>query len=190
MLKAASEFVTAWMPVIQAQPAMLDMAFEMLAFALRRFKMGRSLEEVIEQTKMKLQQAAAAAQAARPEGAGRAGQGAGGPAEGADRRAGAAAPGGVRGYCRQGPAGEEAKGERMTVFVYRSGRLVEKSKAPPFGGVFVYVRHQAVRHPGRQGNHVAFGLRAYEQANGVKQVGNDMASHTAELRRKVYGEPR
>lgn len=58
MLKASSEFVIAWMPVIQAQPAMLDMAFEMLAFALRRFKAGRSLEDVIEQTKAKLQQAA------------------------------------------------------------------------------------------------------------------------------------
>jgi hypothetical protein len=58
MLKASSEFVTAWMPVLQAQPAMLDMAFEMLAFALRHFKMGRSLEEVIEQTKLKLQNAA------------------------------------------------------------------------------------------------------------------------------------
>jgi hypothetical protein len=57
MLKAASEFVTAWFPIIQAQPAMLDMAFEMLAFALRRFKTGRSLEEVIEQTKLKLTQA-------------------------------------------------------------------------------------------------------------------------------------
>jgi hypothetical protein len=40
MLKASSEFVTAWMPVIQAQPAMLDLAFEMLSFALRRFKTG------------------------------------------------------------------------------------------------------------------------------------------------------
>lgn len=58
MLKAASEFVTAWFPIIAAQPALLDLAFEMLAFALRRFKTGRSLEEVIEQTKMKLQQAA------------------------------------------------------------------------------------------------------------------------------------
>jgi hypothetical protein len=58
MLKAASEFVTAWFPIIQAQPALMDMAFEMLAFALRRFKTGRSLEEVIEQSKLKLQQAA------------------------------------------------------------------------------------------------------------------------------------
>jgi hypothetical protein len=58
MMKGASEFVAAWVPVLEAQPAMLELAFEMLAFALRRFKMGRSLEEVLEQTKMKLQQAA------------------------------------------------------------------------------------------------------------------------------------
>lgn len=58
MLKGASEFVTAWLPAIQAQPALLDLSFEMLSVALRRFKPGRSLEEVLEQTKMKLQQAA------------------------------------------------------------------------------------------------------------------------------------
>jgi hypothetical protein len=58
MVSAASKFVEAWLPVIQAQPAMLDLAFEMLSFALRRFKMGRSLEDVIDQTKMKLQEAA------------------------------------------------------------------------------------------------------------------------------------
>lgn len=63
MIKAASEFVVAWMPVIQAQPSLLDLAFEMLAFALRHFKMGRTLEDVIEQTKAKLQNAA---QAPRP----------------------------------------------------------------------------------------------------------------------------
>ena len=59
MLKAASEFVLAWLPAIQAQPALLEMAFEMLAFALRRFKSGRTLEDVIEQTKTKLKSAAA-----------------------------------------------------------------------------------------------------------------------------------
>jgi hypothetical protein len=58
MVTAASKFVEAWLPVIAAQPAMLDMAFEMLSFALRRFKTGRTLEDVIEQTKVKLQEAA------------------------------------------------------------------------------------------------------------------------------------
>ena len=32
------------------------------------------------------------------------------------------------------------------------------------------------------------GLRAYERANGVRQVGNDFASLHAALRAKVYGE--
>jgi hypothetical protein len=57
MLKASSEFVVAWVPVIQAQPAMLDLAFEMLSFALRHFKTGRALEEIVEQTRLKLEQA-------------------------------------------------------------------------------------------------------------------------------------
>jgi hypothetical protein len=215
MLKAASEFVTAWFPIIQAQPALLDMAFEMLAFALRRFKTGRSLEEVIEQTKLKLQQAAQQpkppdpkmqveqaklqaqfsrrrrltrrrsrqkAQPTRPScrwnaGAqqkhqlelqkmhgrdtdaarrnehdpGKARHGIASPTAKVDgtsagRRAHGAwhgdadqAPGGVRGDGREGPAGEEAKGERDDrVRLSLNGRLVEKSKAPPFGGVFHY----------------------------------------------------
>jgi hypothetical protein len=58
MLTSVSQFVAAWEPILQAQPAMLDLCFEMLSFALRRFKMGRSLEDTIEQTKQKLQQAA------------------------------------------------------------------------------------------------------------------------------------
>lgn len=58
MLTAASEFVTAWFPIISAQPALLDLALEMLALALRRFKMGSSLEQVLDETKAKLEQAA------------------------------------------------------------------------------------------------------------------------------------
>lgn len=58
MLKGVSEFVAAWVPVLQAQPALLDLCFEMLSQALRRFKMGRTLEDVIEQTKTKLEAAA------------------------------------------------------------------------------------------------------------------------------------
>lgn len=76
----------------------------------------------------------------------------------------------------------------MTTYVLRNGVLVEKSKAPPLGGVFVmsdlkpFVTQDGKEITSRSG------LRAYEQANGVKQVGNDMASHTAKLRAKVYGE--
>jgi hypothetical protein len=58
MLTAVSQFIAAWEPILQAQPAMLDLAFEMLTFALRRFKMGRTFEDIVEQTKQKLEQAA------------------------------------------------------------------------------------------------------------------------------------
>lgn len=78
----------------------------------------------------------------------------------------------------------------MTTYVMRAGQLIEKSKAPPSGGVFVYSDIQPfVTQDGKEITSRS-GLRAYEQANGVKQVGNDFASHTAELRHKVYGEPR
>lgn len=78
----------------------------------------------------------------------------------------------------------------MTKFVYRDGQLVEKSKAPPLGGVFVYSDIKPfVTQDGKEITSRS-SLRSYEQAHGVKQVGNDMASHTAELRRKVYGEQR
>jgi archaeosine-15-forming tRNA-guanine transglycosylase len=75
----------------------------------------------------------------------------------------------------------------MTTLVYRGGRLVPKSEAPPKGGVFVmsdlkpFVTQDGKEITSRSS------LRAYEQANGVKQVGNDFATQTAELRRKVYG---
>lgn len=78
----------------------------------------------------------------------------------------------------------------MTTFVYRNGQMVEKSKAPSLGGVFVMADIQPFTTQDGKEISSRSALRAYEQANGVKQVGNDMASHTAELRRKVYGEPR
>lgn len=73
-------------------------------------------------------------------------------------------------------------------YVLRDGQLVEKSTAPPIGGVLVmsdikpFVTQDGKEITSRSS------LRAYEQANGVKQVGNDMASHTAKLRAQVYGE--
>lgn len=78
----------------------------------------------------------------------------------------------------------------MPTFVYRNGQLVEKSKAPPLSGVFVMADIKPFTTQDGKAISSRSGLRAYEQANGVKQVGNDMASHTAELRHKVYGEPR
>ena len=76
----------------------------------------------------------------------------------------------------------------------RDGELVDKRYARP--------RESLIRSPNSLSDIAPFvtqdgkeitsrsGLRAYDQANGDKQVGNDFASQTAELRRKVYGEQR
>lgn len=76
----------------------------------------------------------------------------------------------------------------MTTYVLRNGQLVEKSKAPPLGGVFAVMPDIApfVTQDGKEITSRS-ALRAYEQANGVKQVGNDYASQHRELRQKVYG---
>lgn len=58
LLKSLSEFVVGWMPVLQAQPKLLPLAFELLSFGVRGFKAGRQLEESIEQAKMQLEEAA------------------------------------------------------------------------------------------------------------------------------------
>ncbi len=58
LLKSISEFMVAWVPIVQGQPALLPLAFEMLAFGVRGFKAGRQLEESIEQAKLQLESAA------------------------------------------------------------------------------------------------------------------------------------
>jgi len=77
----------------------------------------------------------------------------------------------------------------LTTYVLRNGKLIEKSKAPPQSGVFHAMSdiRPFVTQDGKEITSRS-SLRAYEQANGVKQVGNDMASHTAQLRARVYGE--
>lgn len=67
MLTAMSNFVTTWQPVLQMTPAFLPLAFEMLAFGVRGFKQGRSLEDTIEQTRLQLEQAAKAMAANPPQ---------------------------------------------------------------------------------------------------------------------------
>lgn len=75
----------------------------------------------------------------------------------------------------------------MTAYVMRNGELVEKSKAPPKSGVFVVSDIASfVTQDGKEISSRS-SLREYERANGVKQIGNDMASQTAELRQRVYG---
>lgn len=65
LLTAITMFMEKWGPIVAAQPELLDLAFELLAFAVRGFKAGRSMEEKIEETKQKLiEKAQAAAQAA------------------------------------------------------------------------------------------------------------------------------
>jgi hypothetical protein len=54
LLTAMSQFVAEWFPIIQAQPMLLPLAFEMLEFGVRGYKIGRSLEDVLEQAKTQL----------------------------------------------------------------------------------------------------------------------------------------
>ena len=58
MITSVSQFVASWEPILQAQPALIDLAFSLLEFGLRRFKPGRTLEDVFEQAKVKIQQSA------------------------------------------------------------------------------------------------------------------------------------
>jgi hypothetical protein len=73
-------------------------------------------------------------------------------------------------------------------FVLRNGRLVRKSAARRQSAF--HVMPDIAAFTTQEG--VAIGsrsqLRAYEQKNGVRQVGNDFATFHAALRAKVYGE--
>lgn len=75
-----------------------------------------------------------------------------------------------------------------TVYVLRDGELIEKDKAPPPSGVF-HAMSDLKPFTTQDGTEISSRshLRAYEQANGVKQVGNDFASLHRELRAKAYG---
>lgn len=67
LIKSVTEFIVAWGPVVQQQPALLPLAFEMLSAAVRQFKAGRSLEDAIEQAKNALTQAAQQKMAQGPQ---------------------------------------------------------------------------------------------------------------------------
>lgn len=62
----------------------------------------------------------------------------------------------------------------MTTYVMRNGQLVEKSKAPPKSGVF-HAMSDITPFTTQEGVEISSrsALRAYEQKNGVRQVGND-----------------
>lgn len=72
-------------------------------------------------------------------------------------------------------------------YVLRNGDLVEKHKAPPRGGLVMSDISPFLTQDGK-----AIGsrsdLRAYEQANGVKQIGNDDAAQIRELRQRFLGD--
>lgn len=72
----------------------------------------------------------------------------------------------------------------MVTFVLRNGELVEKAKAAPLGGFSVmsdiqpFITQDGTEITSRSG------LRAYEQSNGIKQVGNDFASQIREIKER------
>lgn len=80
----------------------------------------------------------------------------------------------------------------MTTYVLRNGQLVEKYSAPPLTGGVFHAMPDIKPFVTQDGKEITSrsGLRAYEQANGVKQIGNDYATLHRNLRARVYGEHR
>jgi hypothetical protein len=68
-LEAVTKFLETWGPMVQAKPDLAPLASAMLLFAVRSFRVGRELEEVIEETADKMSQAAQAPQPPPPEAA-------------------------------------------------------------------------------------------------------------------------
>ena len=57
-LEAVSRFMVAWLPMVEGQPIMLPVAGQLLMSAVRRYRVGRECEEVLEQALDKMQAAA------------------------------------------------------------------------------------------------------------------------------------
>lgn len=66
LVVAITTFMEKWGPIVQAQPVMIPLAFELLSFALGGFKAGKGVEDAIEQAKTQLEQMAAQ-KAANPQ---------------------------------------------------------------------------------------------------------------------------
>jgi len=64
LLQAVASFMQQWGPVVQQAPQLGPMAAEMLKFAMRRFRAGRELEQIIEQS---INQLMGAAQQPQPQ---------------------------------------------------------------------------------------------------------------------------
>lgn len=78
----------------------------------------------------------------------------------------------------------------MTIYVMRKGELVPKDQAAPlpskgYFGVIPDIQPFTTQEGAPITSRRA--LREYEQANGVRQVGNDFATFHRELRQKVRG---
>jgi hypothetical protein len=75
-------------------------------------------------------------------------------------------------------------------YVMRHGKLVPKSEAAPLNRGFFNVMPDIKPFVTQDGKEITSrsALRAYEQATGTKQIGNDMASLHKQLRAQVYGE--
>ncbi len=66
-LKGITEFVVGWFPIVSAQPALLNLCFEMLAQAVRTLKVNRTIEDAIDEAKQQLTQAAEQAKMQPPQ---------------------------------------------------------------------------------------------------------------------------
>ena len=75
-------------------------------------------------------------------------------------------------------------------WVIRNGELVPKETAEPLHRPHFNILSDIQPFTTQDGTHITSRshLRAYEQANGVKQCGNDFASQMREMRHKVYGD--
>jgi len=67
LIKAATEFATAWGPIVLQQPMMANLAGELLKFGVRAFRVGRELEEVIEETADNFQKMTAQGGSQKPD---------------------------------------------------------------------------------------------------------------------------
>lgn len=65
-LGAMSQFVTAWLPVLQSVPEMAPLATEYMKFGARGFKIGRELEDVLDRTTQSITQRSAQPQQPDP----------------------------------------------------------------------------------------------------------------------------
>ena len=66
-IETTTKFIEAWGPIIQQTPEMAPLASGLLMFGVRAFRVGRELEELIEETADKIQSAASQPQGPSPQ---------------------------------------------------------------------------------------------------------------------------